>query len=705
MQHNSLDAKEFNTVVAKPRQPDLKNGVSRPRLRRFTIKPDFSECEYNKVTYVFEEKVSEGTYGATLLFHEKGKPKNKALIKVEKPKNGKYIHAATMAQESIFCILMLGDGAVSGSLTSQNEPHCVFEPFVEGVTLNKFPIQSGQQLLDIFMQILERADYMHRHLYLTHGDIKNNNIIVRVSDGRVVFIDFTFMRFIDDPTVGLTADYLAPELKDEIPANPNQDVLSIGVMLKVFFEYYKTLLQPFAAQSIPKLLEDMTQKEPEKRKTLQEQYQAFKKLHGMTRAFDYIIENQDNMAEEKAELKVGGMTRKFAAAVQSVKPKFDNHFISDFIAEADQEQFLHLLRNVQRKNRFQFLKRIDVNFLNRITGHSFAVKKAILQRLNPEDILAWMDSPAARGYIRSHLKFVDLLDLLSNLFTENQRLQFLIKFKVFFLKDIANNLSKWNSILSLLTPDHRMQMLGLAVDEIKIHLKNTQQLADFLKINFDADKRMEALNILGGLNFLQGLINNVESIAAQLNPLFSALPISQIGNLLKQVGAPVCRTLFGNSEQFKELICNLGPEKEKAIIGFHLDTELKKSSFDLMLKNGVDCHKASDELYEKLLFSSYDVYERERDKYKEHKKDIFGKGLGYSKTKKFLAIKQIRESRLDVDELKQLQKNKPLNEGDLGKVSSRLFPVLFKTLALEKSLTPLEELKPSVRGVASGVRG
>lgn len=113
-------------------------------------------------------------------------------------------------------------------------------PYVAGTTLDRRMQRQGRlsldEALDLFRQMVDGLDHMHRHGVM-HRDLKPSNVIIQ-ADGRVKITDFGIARAVgsekltmDGMVVG-TAEYLAPEqangtLRDDL----RSDVYSLAILL------------------------------------------------------------------------------------------------------------------------------------------------------------------------------------------------------------------------------------------------------------------------------------------------------------------------------------------------------------------------------------------------------------------------------------------------------------------------------------------
>lgn len=113
-------------------------------------------------------------------------------------------------------------------------------PYVAGTTLDRRMQRQGrlslEEALDLFRQMVDGLDHMHRHGVM-HRDLKPSNVIIQ-ADGRVKITDFGIARAVGSEKLTMegmvvgTAEYLAPEqangtLRDDL----RSDVYSLAILL------------------------------------------------------------------------------------------------------------------------------------------------------------------------------------------------------------------------------------------------------------------------------------------------------------------------------------------------------------------------------------------------------------------------------------------------------------------------------------------
>lgn len=110
--------------------------------------------------------------------------------------------------------------------------------FVEGRTLAVELAERGpfaaDELITVGVQLSKALGAVHK-AGLVHRDVKAQNVL-RDSTGRIVLGDFGTGRELDEPDIargGLagTPAYLAPEIFERKPANPQSDLYSLGALL------------------------------------------------------------------------------------------------------------------------------------------------------------------------------------------------------------------------------------------------------------------------------------------------------------------------------------------------------------------------------------------------------------------------------------------------------------------------------------------
>jgi len=118
-----------------------------------------------------------------------------------------------------------------------------------------------------YIAILYTAKMMHRKK-IVHGDLSMDNILL--DNDHAYFCDFGLAVKIGEMTSGFwnnSYPYHAPELKNQIPADPNQDVYSLGVILSKSLVYVQGI-EPYHDR-LKRLVEFMTKIEPNERISIQ----------------------------------------------------------------------------------------------------------------------------------------------------------------------------------------------------------------------------------------------------------------------------------------------------------------------------------------------------------------------------------------------------------------------------------------------------
>lgn len=145
-----------------------------------------------------------------------------------------YTNFQDITQEAYFCKKYLGIGAYAGDLRNLKRPRLVMMPLIEGTLLSDFKIKSPAQFLKIVIALIDAISFIHANGDV-HGDLKANNIFLQINEKgqyKVIPFDFTLMRKQGFLTYGAAGSYLAPELKDSISAEFNQDVFSVGTTIE-----------------------------------------------------------------------------------------------------------------------------------------------------------------------------------------------------------------------------------------------------------------------------------------------------------------------------------------------------------------------------------------------------------------------------------------------------------------------------------------
>lgn len=134
-------------------------------------------------------------------------------------------------------------------------------------------IQTRQGFLRTFLKMCIETYYLNTHFKTVHGDIKLPNFLID-QKGNVYLCDFGLSRFLEplEKTSGKRGDtqYLAPELKMSIDANPNQDVYGLGMILLFYDQHVKPegMKNILSNPLIRSLFKTMTDPDPPKRITL-----------------------------------------------------------------------------------------------------------------------------------------------------------------------------------------------------------------------------------------------------------------------------------------------------------------------------------------------------------------------------------------------------------------------------------------------------
>lgn len=153
-------------------------------------------------------------------------------------------------------------------------------PYVKGEILHLFlpKIPCHNQLAEIILQIAQELQRIH-DTGIIHGDIKEDNIIIRLEDNKCIvrFIDFGCSSYITENraiTFNTKNSYIAPERlcneSTRLKPNANQDIYSFGLMLNRLLEKnsaYLQLIQKYPC--IERFLSAAKNTNPQERPSLQ----------------------------------------------------------------------------------------------------------------------------------------------------------------------------------------------------------------------------------------------------------------------------------------------------------------------------------------------------------------------------------------------------------------------------------------------------
>ncbi len=152
---------------------------------------------------------------------------------------------------------------------------------------NKPKFANFKEFLKFYISILKEAQKLHVKHGIVHGDIKDANLCMD-KNGKIFFCDFGLARKLKnnlnsktDLTSGKWAKeswHLPPELAAKIPADPSQDVYSLGQLLKFsqdWLLYWKHFGSGFdgdilAEDRLESLYSQMIDVNPKKRPSLKE---------------------------------------------------------------------------------------------------------------------------------------------------------------------------------------------------------------------------------------------------------------------------------------------------------------------------------------------------------------------------------------------------------------------------------------------------
>ena len=158
---------------------------------------------------------------------------------------------------------------IDGGITDEDRPWFAME-YVEGEPISQYCREKNATLrerLDLFLMITSAVQYAHKNL-VVHGDLKPQNILVSIQDGKptIKLLDFGVARLIeagkeDEKNLhAFTAEYASPEQIGKQPVTTVSDIYSMGVILYELF----TGTRPFRIddQSLNEFLNSISQSVP-----------------------------------------------------------------------------------------------------------------------------------------------------------------------------------------------------------------------------------------------------------------------------------------------------------------------------------------------------------------------------------------------------------------------------------------------------------
>lgn len=158
---------------------------------------------------------------------------------------------------------------IDGGITDEDRPWFAME-YVDGVPISQYCREKNATLherLDLFLMITSAVQYAHKNL-VVHGDLKPQNILVSIQDGKptIKLLDFGVARLIeagkeDEKNLhAFTAEYASPEQIGKQPVTTVSDIYSMGVILYELF----TGTRPFRIddQSLNEFLNSISQSVP-----------------------------------------------------------------------------------------------------------------------------------------------------------------------------------------------------------------------------------------------------------------------------------------------------------------------------------------------------------------------------------------------------------------------------------------------------------
>lgn len=118
--------------------------------------------------------------------------------------------------------------------------HGIIMEYIDGCNLNEFlaenpPLELRRQ---VFFQILEAVDYIHKHSII-HNDLKPENILISRVNNDVKLIDFGLSdndAYYMAKTLGCSPQYASPELLSQASdIDARSDIYSLGIIMRLIF--------------------------------------------------------------------------------------------------------------------------------------------------------------------------------------------------------------------------------------------------------------------------------------------------------------------------------------------------------------------------------------------------------------------------------------------------------------------------------------
>lgn len=146
-------------------------------------------------------ELGQGGFGKTFLAVDTHLPSERpCVIKqlypiVSKPKQYQWVRERFQREAAILEELSRGNSQIPQlyAYFAEAETFYLVQEYIEGETLTEKVEQNGvlseQEVTQILISLLQVLDYVHRQ-HIIHRDVKPDNVILRVSDGKPVLIDF-----------------------------------------------------------------------------------------------------------------------------------------------------------------------------------------------------------------------------------------------------------------------------------------------------------------------------------------------------------------------------------------------------------------------------------------------------------------------------------------------------------------------------------
>ncbi len=163
------------------------------------------------------------------------------------------------------------DRPYTAYLCMKKLPPNLFQLCTSDLSFQRRHVSNIKSFLMLYLKVLQATKKLHEQFGIVHGDIKLENLCMDEND-EIFFCDFGLARKLngDESKPELTQgggrpEYMAPELCQSIPADPNQDIYSLGSLLKRF--RFFTIPEKIR-QGIEDLAKNMENKNPSDRPSI-----------------------------------------------------------------------------------------------------------------------------------------------------------------------------------------------------------------------------------------------------------------------------------------------------------------------------------------------------------------------------------------------------------------------------------------------------